>query len=196
MEPPLTVKTCRVLPQCCPKQSCCQTKARASSPGVWIEDKASGMVLLQQAIRRGWPAQYLIQKVDDIFKRWDAETAGYSATIRLISVDGTERHLRQFVHTIIQHSLKTDRSLRGMGYPENITHIDSSVNMSRADAEISRLACAHRALLDEKLKKETAAKVLSTKQRFETFLSNHKGILSLIGILVAIVLGGLKLLFG
>jgi Na+/alanine symporter len=83
-----------------------------------------------------------------------------------------------------------------MGYPQNVTLCDSSGNMSRADAQIVRLAHAHRALLEEKIKNEAAVPVLSAKQRFETFLSSHKGILSLIGILVAIVLGGLKLLLG
>jgi hypothetical protein len=140
--------------------------------------------------------RYLIQKVHEIFKRWDAETAKYSATIRLASIDGIERHLRQFVHRIIQHSLQTDRALRGMGYPANVTQYDSSGNMSRVDAEIVRLAHAHRALLEETIKNQTTVPVLSGKQRFETFLSNHKGILSLIGILVAVVLGGLKLLWG
>jgi hypothetical protein len=33
-----------------------QTRARAGAIGCWIEDKASGMVLLQQAARRGWRA--------------------------------------------------------------------------------------------------------------------------------------------
>ena len=145
-----------------------------------------------------WQAidRYLMQTVHGIFKRWDTETAGYSARIRLTSIDGVERPLRQFVHRIIQHGLKTDRALRGMGYPENVTHFDSSGNMSRAEAEIARLALAHRVLLEEKIKSGTAIPVLSRKQRFETFLSNHKGILSLIGILVAIILGGLKLLLG
>ena len=31
-------------------------RARVGSLGVWIEDKSSGMVLLQQAKRHGWPA--------------------------------------------------------------------------------------------------------------------------------------------
>jgi hypothetical protein len=34
-----------------------ERKCRAGSLGAWIEDKASGMVLIQQAVRRGWPAQ-------------------------------------------------------------------------------------------------------------------------------------------
>jgi hypothetical protein len=40
-----------------------ETRARAGSPGVWIEDKASGMVLLQQALRRGWRAHAIEGKL-------------------------------------------------------------------------------------------------------------------------------------
>jgi hypothetical protein len=32
-------------------------RARMGSGGAWIEDKSSGMVLIQQAERHGWPAQ-------------------------------------------------------------------------------------------------------------------------------------------
>jgi hypothetical protein len=144
-----------------------------------------------QAIER-----YLLLKVHEIFKRWDAETDRYSNAIRLASLDGVERNLRQFVHRIIRHSLDTDRRLRGMGYPENVTHFDSAGQMSKAEAEIVRLGEAHRALLSESVKNDSAIPALSRKQRAENFLTNHRGILSLIGISVAISFGLLKVFLG
>ncbi len=40
-----------------------QCGARRGSAGCWIEDKSSGMVLLQQAARRGWPAHAIDSKL-------------------------------------------------------------------------------------------------------------------------------------
>jgi hypothetical protein len=48
--------------------------------------------------------RYLMLKVREIFRRWDAETAAYESGIRLASIEGVERNLRQFVHRIIQQS--------------------------------------------------------------------------------------------
>jgi hypothetical protein len=137
-----------------------------------------------------WQAidRYLLQKIHEIFKQWDAATGTYPSKIRLMSIDGVERHLRQFVHTIIQHGLDTDRRLRGMGYPQNVTHYDSSGNMSRADAEVVRLAHAHRALLEEKIKKEGKQHTGSATVRWiETFYANHKGLIWLGGVVVACI---------
>jgi len=64
------------------------------------------------------------------------------------------------------------------------------------DAEMLRLAQAHRDLLDARIKAEVPpAAQFSRRQKIETFLSN-KGILSVIGIFVAIVLGVLKIWLG
>jgi hypothetical protein len=43
-------------------------KARAGSIGAWIEDKASGMILLQQARRRGWEAHAIDSKLTSVGK--------------------------------------------------------------------------------------------------------------------------------
>ena len=43
-------------------------KARYGSIGVWIEDKSSGMVLLQQATRRGWPCRAIDSKLTSVGK--------------------------------------------------------------------------------------------------------------------------------
>ena len=42
--------------------------ARFGSSGAWIEDKASGMVLLQQAQRRNWPARAIDSKLTSVGK--------------------------------------------------------------------------------------------------------------------------------
>jgi hypothetical protein len=43
-------------------------KAQMGSLGVWIEDKASGMVLLQQGARRGWPTHAIESKLTSVGK--------------------------------------------------------------------------------------------------------------------------------
>jgi hypothetical protein len=159
----------------------------------------SGIKFGDQQQQIFWQAidRYLLQTAHDIFKRWNAETATYPAAIRLTSIDGTERGLRQFVHRIIQHALDTDRRLRGMGYPENVKHFDSSGNISRAEVEITRLAHAHRALLDEKIKKERpqAARFLSRKW-LEDFYANNKGLIWFGGLAVAIIEAARRYFFG
>jgi hypothetical protein len=45
-----------------------ETRARSGSVGVCIEDKASGMILLQQAARRGWPAHPIPSKLATVGK--------------------------------------------------------------------------------------------------------------------------------
>ena len=46
-----------------------QTNASAgASMGAWIEDKSSGMVLLQQCKRRGWPARPIESRLTSVGK--------------------------------------------------------------------------------------------------------------------------------
>lgn len=45
-----------------------QCKARNGSIGTWIEDKASGIILLQQARRRNWPAHPIDSKLTAVGK--------------------------------------------------------------------------------------------------------------------------------
>ena len=45
-----------------------QCGARLGFVGAWIEDKSSGMVLLQQAARRGWPARPIESKLTSVGK--------------------------------------------------------------------------------------------------------------------------------
>lgn len=44
------------------------TKARNGSVGAWIEDKNSGTILIQQAMRRGWPARAIDSKLTALGK--------------------------------------------------------------------------------------------------------------------------------
>lgn len=55
-----------------------QCRARAGSIGVWIEDKASGMILLQQAMRRGWKVHAIDSKLTALGKSERAiDVSGY-----------------------------------------------------------------------------------------------------------------------
>jgi hypothetical protein len=54
----------------------------------------------------------------------------------------------------------------------------------------------HRALIKKIEEAASAAPPVSRRQRVESFLSNNKGILSVIGILVAIIFGALKIWHG
>lgn len=50
------------------EQFAVQAGALFGSVGVWIEDKASGMVLIQQAARRGWPVTQIDSKLTSLGK--------------------------------------------------------------------------------------------------------------------------------
>lgn len=55
-----------------------QTKAREGNTGIWIEDKASGIVLLQQAARRSLPTYPIDSKLTDLGKEGRAlSVSGY-----------------------------------------------------------------------------------------------------------------------
>lgn len=60
------------------EQFSAQTNARQGSVGMWIEDKASGIVLLQQAARRDFPAWPIESKLTDLGKEGRAlSVSGY-----------------------------------------------------------------------------------------------------------------------
>jgi hypothetical protein len=145
-----------------------------------------------QAIQR-----YLLQKVHEIFKRWDTETAQYSAAIRMLSIDGVERNLHQFVHRIMQHAQDTDRRLRGRGYPNQVEVYDPAKHMNPAQAEIATVAQAHRKLLAEAIEREKKNKepYLFWKQ-LETFYANNKGLIWLGGLLVGLIAAAVHHFFG
>jgi hypothetical protein len=126
-------------------------------------------------------------KIHEKFKEWEASTAGYPIPMRLTSINGVEQLLLQFVSRIAGRSADTNRRLRGLKEEESVTHYNPGGNMSKAATEVHRLARAHRALLDQQIKSEAAVVIIPRRQKIETFLSNHKGILSLIGICVAII---------
>jgi hypothetical protein len=54
------------------------TRSRVGSAGAWIEDKASGMILLQQGVNRGWPVQAINSKLTSVGKSERAiDVSGY-----------------------------------------------------------------------------------------------------------------------
>jgi hypothetical protein len=105
-----------------------------------------------------WQAleRYLLQEVHGVFKKWAVETKGYSPDTRLRSIDGVSQKIRIFVQQVNVRAVETDRRLRGKGYPSSFQPSDSTAQMSRAEAEILRVAEAHRQLLVEEIEKAAA----------------------------------------
>ncbi len=141
-----------------------------------------------QAIR-----SYMNQKIHETFRHWDAETKVYPDSLRRASIDGVERDIRQFVTKVVSDGVDTDRRLRGRGYPQNVASFNATECLSAANAEIARLAEAHRALLGERVDQQKLGR-LPYKQRIENFLSDHRGIMTAIGLLIAVI-GLLKYFF-
>lgn len=146
----------------------------------------SGIKFGHQQRQVFWQAieRYLDQKIHESFKRWDTETRLYPDTVRHASIEGTERILERFANKIISLSVDTDRRLRGDPSPDRVENYDTSRAIARSSYAIKRLAEAHRTLVDEKIKKSGQA-TLSRKQRVENFLSDHRGIMGAIGLLLA-----------
>lgn len=134
-----------------------------------------------QAINR-----YISQKVHGSFNEWDNATRSYPAIQRKNSLDGAENRLKTFAANIIRHSVETDRRLRGKGFPERIISFDASKFQTQAESEISRLAEAHRKLVDEQRPPERKIGIVKKAQKtVEDFYANNKGLIWLTGIVVS-----------
>lgn len=107
--------------------------------------------------------RYLLLQVHDVFKKWDIETKSYSLETRLRSIDGVGQRLGTFVRQINMRAVETDRRLRGGGDPGSVKPFDSAIQMSRAEAEILRVAEAHRQLLVEEIEKARAQLGFATR---------------------------------
>lgn len=145
-----------------------------------------------------WQAidRYLNQKIHHKYKEWERETRTYPIELKRSSLDRTGQILEGFVGRTADKALETDRALRGQGYPTRLPAYNSKSYQLRPQVEIRRLAAAHGALLEKAAVALPAPVKQSRRQRVENFLSNHRGIISVIAILVAIILGLLKLFHG
>lgn len=112
-----------------------------------------------------WQAleRYLLLQIHEAFKKWDAETTRYSLETRLRSIDGVSQKLRIFVRQLNVRAVETDRRLRGQGYSGSVKLFDSVVQMSRAEAEILRVAEANRHILVEEIDKAKVALGLAVR---------------------------------
>jgi hypothetical protein len=155
----------------------------------------SGIVFGYQPQQIYWQAidRYLMLKVHEIFQRWEIETKEYPKKVRLVSITGVERTLGRFVTTVIQRALETDQRLRKVS-----SALPAGTGGGRARSEVTRLAEAHRALVEEEIKNAAVIPVLavSGRQKFENFLSSHKGILGLLGLLFALIFGLYRIFVG
>jgi hypothetical protein len=111
-----------------------------------------------------WQAleRYLLQQVHDLFKKWDVETKEYPLVTRLRSIDGVSQKIRTFVQQVNVRAVETDRRLRGKGYPGSVQPFNPAIQMSRAEAEVLRVAEAHRQLLVDEIERATAEIGLAT----------------------------------
>lgn len=135
-----------------------------------------------QAIRR-----YLDQKIREVFKRWDEETASYPYEMKLESLERTEHLLRFFATRVITQATNTDRALRGNGNPNSVPEYNSSGLRSGAFASILRLVEAHKRLLGPRPESPVVSPVKSWGVRFEEWYARNKGVTWLIGIAIAII---------
>jgi hypothetical protein len=135
-----------------------------------------------------WQAfgRYLMQTVHDTFRKWESATREYPVEVRLNSINGVELALRRFVVTLTGAAMETDRRLRGEGFPRNVEPFDAAGYSSQAGATITQLATAHRAILEDIARRSVTAKT-SRRERVENWLTSHKGILSAIGITIAVL---------
>jgi hypothetical protein len=139
-----------------------------------------------------WQAleRYLLMKVHETFQKWEVETKGYSPEVRLRSLDSVSQRVRQFVQQINGRAIDTDRRLRGKGYPASAQPFNSSVQMSRTEAEVVKLAEANKRLLVEEIERQKSKpKPLLLWEQLENFYSNNKGLIWLGGLLAAAALG-------
>jgi hypothetical protein len=123
------------------------------------------------------------------FGRWDEETKTYPPNLRRTSLDATERLANMFVAGVIGRGIKTDQAVRGRGYPKTDTPYQTTGVNTAARAEIERLKTAHVTLIREAVVVESKSWV----KKVEEFFSSWRGILTAVGIVVAIA--GLVLRF-
>ena len=135
--------------------------------------------------------KYLVDKAHGIFAQWDGATKGYPEKSRRSSLEGIGHELRDFTRRIMERAVTTDRALRGNGNPQSVEKYNATGHHSHVNAEIFRLVAAHGTLIEK-----SRDLPLRLRERIENYLANHKGIIGLIGLLVAIFLGGAKLFLG
>jgi hypothetical protein len=127
---------------------------------------------------------YLRQKTHAIFKQWDSDSKSYPLTTRRASIDGVEQTLKRFVARILSLSLNTEKRLRGNGNP----YIPSS-DQTYSGGEISYLAAAHRALIDQAIEEQKAQTPRSYWKWLEAFYANNKGLTWLCTAILVPVIG-------
>jgi hypothetical protein len=88
-------------------------RARRGNLGVWIEDKASGMVLLQQAARRGWNARAIDSKLTALGKSERAiSVSGYAYQGKIKISQAAFDHVATYKGTTMNHAVDQIVSFR------------------------------------------------------------------------------------
>lgn len=159
----------------------------------------SGIRFEKQQQQVFWDAVrlYLRQTVHKIFKRWDEETKTYPDHIRGGALEFTDRHLEQFVDTIVKLGVDTDRKLRSVGLPEVVSLYDASSVEDGTKYEIDRLARAHRELMWELQNKPRREPLFFQIGKWiEDFYANRKGLIWLGGLIAAAIGAGWRYFYG
>jgi len=103
----------------------------------------------QQSIYWQAIGRYLTGNAHSTFLKWDEETKDYSAEQRRASLEGTCRMMKVLTAGVIGKAIKTDRALRGEGYPKSDTPHQVAQVQARALSEIERLKTAHIGMIAE-----------------------------------------------
>jgi hypothetical protein len=140
--------------------------------------------------------RYLTQKVDEIYKRWDADTREYPVDSRNLSLDATERSLNQFAAKIMVRATETDRALRGGGDPRSVMEYGPGRESGKISYQIGMLARAHRLLLAKSQVKGGEPFLHIQRKWLETFYAENKGLIWAVGILFTVGGTVLKLFLG
>ena len=146
----------------------------------------SGVPLNSQMQSVFWQAvtRYLLNFVHQTFDRWAKEAASYDVTTRRHSLAHTEAVLRGFAGATISKAVETDHRVRGAGFPERVQPYSAAREQQRLVEEITRVAAAHRMLLEAQSTPQPAP-VTSTRQRLEELFNSNRGLLTGLGLAVA-----------
>lgn len=167
-----------------------------------VEDFKGGRIAYGGILFEGSPPlvfwnaveRYLVQQVHKAFQRWEKETVTYSEPVRRASLERTGGLVRAFVATVVQKAVTTDQALRGRGTPKTDIPHGSSGAQTGANAAIHKLTKAHLELLPVVKAEEPltvgrgfvdAESPRALWKWIEDFYSNNKGLIWLIGLLIA-----------
>lgn len=145
--------------------------------GIMFEDQ-------QQSIFWHAISRYLATKVDEVFRRWNAETKEYPAEKRATALAGTAMLLMRTAGSVMTDALRTDRALRGDGRPKT----DKPHLFDRINSEIiSHIEDTERSYRDLLFFTEKPQPKLGFFRRLQRAYDDNKFLFWFIGIIVGLI---------